>query len=395
MSKEMNSKEQGNDLDHQQQDASFFSDLATAITGATQTANQEFGRFWEKFVSNKGHANPSLTSENSTILPRHKLQPSQNDISRMRARKNIQGRIIPDNNRGIHIKDAEIQTDHSKTEAIPDPSPMMEDINSRPPLKRRYFTRESDEISSRSPKLPKIDSTPPAKSFSASTFSQTPKPVYSNFAQSTSSGVQEDLEIKPKLLNMVSSVTRPIRSPSIRRSEGSNYNSSHEKHTPDIVTGSSKSVKRLTFELEETFSPRFPPAYSPIARSPIASSPIARSPITASRIGSSPISQSPIVHSVIAHNAFDSSPVSHNTIDTNTDDTSDINNADPFDSKPLVKSVVNSIQPTEENEYIQERESNAHLREIKNKISQRWSREEEDERMEKLEKRIANMRSQV
>lgn len=338
----MDSEEQDNILDHQQQDASFFTDLATAISGATQSANQEFGRFWEKYVSNKGNTSLSQNSANNNTLLKYKsLQPSQNDISRMRARKNIQGRIIPDNNRGGYMKDAEIQTDKLMAEAIPDsPQSQMEDDIPRYPLKRRFTVNELDEVLPRPPKMARVDLTPPAKPFSASTYSQTPKfslqPIKSssyNLPQTSFISV-EDLDPNddgtPKPLNKSPSVIRPIRSPSIRRSVGSPSYLTPVKASPerlcnksDIVTGSSKSVRRLTFELEEAFSPRFPASYSPV-----------------------------------------SSPIKKGTIDT-----TDINDEDPFHSKPLVKDAP--------------------------KPGQRLTEEEEDERVQKLEKKAINIKSQV
>lgn len=224
----MNTEEQDTTIHHEQQDTSFFSDLATAISGAKQTANQEFGRFWGKFVSGK----PSPTHIKHSTLSRHK--PTQNDISRMKARKNIQGRIIPDN-KG-YMKDAEIQTD---VDAIP--------------VTRRKRSPDEETLH-RPAKMSRSDLTP----FSASNHSPPEPPRFSSQPINDVVYIFDDNET-PKALNRKPLVTRPIRSPLIRKSiVGSVTPVRASPERPDIVTGSSKSVKRLTFELEEALSPRFP-----------------------------------------------------------------------------------------------------------------------------------------
>ncbi|KAI8061851.1 uncharacterized protein B0P05DRAFT_590594 [Gilbertella persicaria] len=188
--------QEADSLLHQDQQAptSLFSNFVSVISGARQTASQEFTRFWETL-------NTSKTPNRQAPLFMASSKDSHKDTS-----ENIYNSIIPDYNRRSCIKDAEIQTDFVS--------------------EKRKYTSEV-EAESRPQKLAKRNTSPPQTLHQSITFSRKRQDF------------DKEQESPRKIFK--STPSSPI------------------KH--DVIKGS-KSVKRLTLELEEALSPRFP-AYSP------------------------------------------------------------------------------------------------------------------------------------
>lgn len=306
------------------QDTSFFTELAAVISGAKQSANQEFGRFWEKFVSTKDGKSSN------------RLSPY--DLSDMKARKNIQGRIIPDNKYNFENNRKRPFTDYTTTTKT-----KISKLDLVSP-----FSSSSPPVTSRTPSESSTTKTgllPPQRQVVQLTqdlpLPQEPtqlisSPIRNSVAQPSPIAEQrESSPVNKSPVNRSPLGSRPIRSPSIRRSiVSSTPNLRGSPDRPDIVTGSSKSVKRLTHELEEALSPRFPPP-SPLRKE---TTPIRRKETT-------PIRRK------------ETTPISNKIV-----------NEDPFDSKPLTGL---------------------------GKTVQRWTTEEEEERIRQLKTRIHSIQSQV
>ncbi|KAI7892179.1 uncharacterized protein EV154DRAFT_505889 [Mucor mucedo] len=336
------------------QDTSFFTELAAAITGAKQTANQEFGRFWEKFVSTKDG------KSSNTVGTTTRLTPS--DLSHMKARKNIQGRIIPDNKFSVEnshhqhqyrkrpAPESPLRTSANKISKMDLLSPFSSYSPPSTPVHRQPVTRVgSSQSVHTSPHLTAYDLTPPLP--------PPPPPPQPAAAKVISSPIRNPVaqsspiaERTPINFSRTPLAIRPIRSPSVRRSIASSTPSSirGSPERPDIVTGSSKSVKRLACELEEALSPRF--------------TPISYSPLRKDTTGSNSNSISTPAATSVAATATDV------TVSPTKSIRKAVVDEDPFDSKPLTG-----------------------LR----RTVQRWTTEEEEERIHQLKNRIHSMQSQI
>lgn len=280
-----------------------FSSIVTAISEARQTANQEFVRFWDR-LTNNNTAKPSVT-RTRTSFNIHQQKPRSNqtlsstafgneaDIARIEAGKVIHGRLVPDNHRGIsHIKNAEIETGE-----------FLDNKNFS--IKRKPSFKEDNEGSFRPKKIlrKEYNNTPSPSSAAASNYIQeSPKtplltqqslhaeslsPVESKPIQVTRMDTPRTPSHTEYTTQYMKSPARdfsprasPIRARAAAALESPTVKSSPVKHSPVrsspfkssplrnspvrspaenlIKTGSTKSVRRLTFELEEAFSPRFP-----------------------------------------------------------------------------------------------------------------------------------------
>jgi hypothetical protein len=372
MSSEANREVKDSSFDRPTQDSSYFSDFVTVISGARQTANQEFNRFWEKFGLNKGNNINTTSTQTPTssrkMIPTRQSQlqnrdqksvpaatfRNKNDLARMKAGQSIYGRIIPDTNRRGYIKDAEIQTDDLMDEDIRASSsvlvPIQEQLqpvdtkkeaaDNKPTYtykrKSSLVSKDLNDILSRPQKIPKRDSTPPVITTTPSATLKTAFIAHlSKSAKHTAD--EEELGIAdtrvPKVIKQsLSTARRFISSTPVHLSPERHGNKS------DIVTGSAKSVKRLTSELEEAFSPRFPPSFT----------------------------------SATKRTFHDSSSSSISNSNSSSSEVSSTNH-DPFQSTPIIQNSQ-SLTSTQ---------------------NKRLTQEEEDERMEQLEKKVGTIQSQV
>lgn len=264
-----------------------FSSIVTAISGARQTANQEFNRFWDKLTNNTAKLNSTRThsSYNFQQKPRHQMLAStavgnEADIARIEAGKVIHGRLVPDNHRGIsHIKNAEIQTGEfldNKNFSIKRKPSFKEDndasFHPKKILRKEYNTPSLSPAATsnyikESPKTPLLtqqslhaESLSPVESKPIPvTRMETPRNTsHSGYTEYMKSPVRD---FSPRA-SPIRAAESPARSSPVKSSP---FRSSPLRTSPMrspaenlIKTGSTKSVRRLTFELEEAFSPRFP-----------------------------------------------------------------------------------------------------------------------------------------
>lgn len=370
----------------EQQPTSLLSDVVTVISGARQSANQEFNKFWDKYISKKLADND--TSSSSQYLPIHF---TEYDLACIKEGRNIQGRLIPMSNR----------SQEEEEEVCPMDKDMV-----RSSEKRRISLTEDDLSPSILPRTRASKRhAPSSSSQEASYFSSfsipSPRPVFSNSPPPTSSTPKKATP-PPELSSITSSPYQsasrintmqtslsPIRSPArkttIRTSltptqsparrttiqtSVSPITYSPERLKNPIVTGSSKSVQRLASEIAIKLSPG----------------------------GSNPFS-----------------PKKEYTATT-------VNNADPFQSTPLVKTSTDisarkiaapktrKLITEVEDEYITEMQSKL-MKQVKDHISGSQDKviekNEEDERVanhvqkttireeEEVDKRLNNLQNRI
>lgn len=261
----------------------IFTNIYNVIAGARESASQEFTRFWESL----GHPQRpyySSSAATATAIQARKIKTPTSLRGRQFSRNSsINGRFLPDDNvRGI-VKDVEIQTDDDLLQpsslSIPHkrsasstfeeyhiPFPVKESSKRPAFLSRRIDTSNEDlsdqpQQEQQEPEEEQV-SIPQATSVGSSRKdkepSPPPPPPPPAPAPAPSSTLVSSSPKRGPIRNAMSlSPNRPLSS-STTRAAG--------RFTPspnrDIRTGS-KSVRRLTMELEGQFSPKFPSPYSP------------------------------------------------------------------------------------------------------------------------------------
>jgi hypothetical protein len=219
----------------------LFSYFVNVISGARQTASQEFGRFWENLEHH--HQNTTSTTTGTSTdavqnayIPRYSIK-NKNDTTRMSKGEQINGRIIPDHYRRGYIKDAEIQTE--SFDDILSPSPVHKrKANSSLSYNYQYnrpLKKQATSVSpSPAPLVPSTKDIIDNKDDSPICSETKAVPWDYSLSANTSPIQQRQFQTRP-------ATTSPER----------------RKITSDVMTGS-KSVRRLTHELESSFIPRSP-----------------------------------------------------------------------------------------------------------------------------------------
>ncbi|GAN04210.1 hypothetical protein MAM1_0057c03670 [Mucor ambiguus] len=264
----------------------IFTNIYNVIAGARESASQEFTRFWESL----GHAQrPYYLSSSSTTTQARKIKVPTS--IRNRQFSSINGRFLPDDNvRGV-VKDVEIQTDddllqpsslsipHKRSASstfeeyhIPFPvnnsskktsfSLAERDSSFERPtfLSRRIDTSNEDfanqpqQEPSQQEKQEEQVSIPQATFVSKKDKEPSPPPPPAPPTWSSLSPKREPIR---KAISL--SPNRPLSSTTSREASAGRFTPSPNR---DVRTGS-KSVRRLTMELEGQFSPKFPSPYSP------------------------------------------------------------------------------------------------------------------------------------
>ncbi|KAI9270960.1 hypothetical protein EDC94DRAFT_655869 [Helicostylum pulchrum] len=260
----------------QQQPTSLFSDVVTVISGARQSANQEFNKFWDKYISKRFEDND--TSSSSQYLPIHY---TEYDLACIKEGKNIQGRLIPVSNR-------------SQEEVCPTDKDMV-----RSSEKRRISLTEDNSSPNISPhtktsKRHARSSSSQEASYSSSFLISSPRLILSNSPPPTSS-TPEKVTPPPELspitsypyqpasrINTTQASLSPIQSPARKTTIRTSFTPTQSpvrrtaiqtsvspiKYSPErlknpIVTGSSKSVQRLASEIAIKLSPGGSSPFSP------------------------------------------------------------------------------------------------------------------------------------
>lgn len=253
----MSDKSNAEDNPLEQTRDSIFSNVVTVISGARQSAQEEFSRFWDQFSQSTGPVT-SQTRVATSSKPRNRIS----DIDTHGAKKDspnigsktIHGRVVPDHHRGEeYFKDAEIQTEEPFEEEKAEREATFS-------IKRKASSISEDN--SNTPARPQ--KVPRQESSSQSTLpnSRRESPIHSTPTPAQYSPIRTPTSTQYSPAKSPLSKLSPRRSPPVRSSpiRSSPIRSSPIRSSPDnrIQTGSAKSVRRLTFELEEAFSPRFP-----------------------------------------------------------------------------------------------------------------------------------------
>ncbi|CEP14636.1 hypothetical protein [Parasitella parasitica] len=270
------SSQQDSDRDQERHDQqttpdNIFTNIYNVISGARQSASQEFTRFWEGL----GHTHSPASS--STSVGSRKIATPTLLRNRQYNRSNsINGRFLPDDNVRGTVKDVEIQTDDylkqpplSAPPAVPQKRSysVVEEYHIPFPVKKP-FQRSLEPLErpgSLSRRIETKDDDFPGQQRQPKTSSTQEKPTVNNSSKSVA--VTPPAPPPPPPLKIQTSIRTAADSlsPSRKRPAASASKAS-DRLTPspnrDIVTGS-KSVRRLTLELEEQFSPRFPSPLSP------------------------------------------------------------------------------------------------------------------------------------
>ncbi|KAG2229797.1 hypothetical protein BDF21DRAFT_494973 [Thamnidium elegans] len=264
----------------QQQPTSLFSDVVTVISGARQSANQEFNKFWDKYISKRITDNGTSSSQ---YLPIHF---TEYDLACIKEGKNIQGRLIPVSNRGqeeVSPTDKDIVRSSEKRKTPPTEDDSTSNILPYTKASKRLVqSSSSQEASYISPSNFLIPSPRPIFS-NSQPMSSTPEKVTSVSSQSpqlspiTSSPYQPTSRVNTTQIS-VSPIQSPARNNTIRtsltptqspvRQTAIQSSVSSIKHSPErsknpIITGSSKSVQRLASEIAIKLSPGGLSPFSP------------------------------------------------------------------------------------------------------------------------------------
>ena len=328
---------------------SLFSNLVTVISGARQTANQEFSRFWDKFTHNNQNTDSAHTWFAKDMQRQKSFNTatfgSQGDLARIEAGQTIHGRLVPDKHRRVgYMRDAEIQTEHFiqgdsldglgfsvKRKA----SSLMEDL-------------EEEKEKERPNKMMKSD-----------TISTSPAPV----------------------VHSVTTVRSPIQSSPMRSTPQHSFSParSSPESSNHIRTGSVKSVKRLTFELEEAFSPRFP---TPVGQPLVYSIPFK------AKDNSDPFNPADIVNDTAPVPAKEDSPI-HEKNDKQ-EDTSQKETESCYVSPKEHHTPSGSPYRSTSSRTVMKAAGMS-----PQSPKRRMDREEEDRRLEELQQKVNSIKSQV
>jgi hypothetical protein len=238
----------------------LISYFVNVISGARQTASQEFGRFWEN-LEHHHHNIPTTTTTTTTPTststatdsaattrsirtPRSSVK-NINDTSRLNKGEHINGRIIPDHYRRGYIKDAEIQTENFEV-SIPSSTVHKRKASGSLSSNYTYWTELERPLKKQARSV-----SPPAPSIKEKESSTIGSLLENKDDSSLSPGTREvpwtySLSANTSPIHRRYFQTRPATASPERR-----------KETTDVMTGS-KSVRRLTHELESNFIPRSP-----------------------------------------------------------------------------------------------------------------------------------------
>ncbi|KAK4513967.1 uncharacterized protein ATC70_005974 [Mucor velutinosus] len=269
----------------------IFTNIYNVIAGARESASQEFTRFWESLGHVRGpyYSSPSAAAN----IQARKIRTPTSLRGRQFSRNiSINGRFLPDDNvRGI-VKDVEIQTDEDLFQpsslSIPhkrSASPTFEEYHipfpvkntskktlfslekrdssfERPSFLSRRIDTSNDDFSNQLQQEPSQQekeegkaSIPQATSVSDNIHKeQSPPPPPPPPALPSLSPKRNPIR---KAMSL--SPNRPLSSCTSRAVSAGRFTTSPNR---DIRTGS-KSVRRLTMELEGQFSPKFPSPYLP------------------------------------------------------------------------------------------------------------------------------------
>ncbi|KAG1096083.1 hypothetical protein G6F42_018431 [Rhizopus arrhizus] len=252
----------------------IFTNIYNVIAGARESASQEFTRFWESL----GHGQRPYSSSSAAIQAR-KIKPPTSLKNRQFSRNSsINGRFLPDDNvRGI-VKDVEIQTDDDLLQqsslSIPHkrsastfeeyhiPFPVKKSI------KKTSFSVAEPDPSSEQPAFlsRRIDTTDNASNESQQEPKEEEEVSIPHTQPVNNKGKEPSSPLRPPPTVSLSPKRRPMRKAVSLSPNRPSSSSTAGRFTPspnrDIRTGS-KSVRRLTMELESQFSPKFPSPFSP------------------------------------------------------------------------------------------------------------------------------------
>ncbi|KAI9280730.1 hypothetical protein BY458DRAFT_487283 [Sporodiniella umbellata] len=211
----------------QQAERSLLSNFVNVISGAKKSATVEFDKFCEN-IGWKAKPTPVIVH-------------NKHDIARIQARQSIHGRILPDEYRHIIGKDVEIQTDEFPPEEL-------ESYKRRLSSSDMSVDRLSEEY--RPVKMNKSRHTPvsPIKERHKSA-----SPIKERHTEHTKFSKESDTEHSVANANNSSNAALT--------SLINDYNDYMDIEPRNSITNSSKSVKRLTSELEKIFSAQHPPTF--------------------------------------------------------------------------------------------------------------------------------------
>lgn len=397
------------------QPENVFSSIVTAISGARQTANQEFNRFWDKLTNTTPNSTRTHLLNNQHQKPRNQMFRStlfgnEGDLARIEAGKIIHGRLVPDNNRGVsHIKNADIQTDEfvdNKNFSIKRKSSLKEDSTPQRPKKisrKEYSTPVASTSFKESPKTPLLTQ----QSLHAQSLSPVEtKPIPAAREESFRDVSHSEYKPYGNSPGRTSPVrTSPVRASSVRASPmraspvranspviSSPVKSSPFKKSPyrtspmrspsenQIKTGSVKSVRRLTFELEEAFSPRFPLPVGYTKQQNTNSD------------SSDPFHSTPLLKS----NAIDNNLPKSSLTPTRENSFNRVKFTSPTERHltDTVKVATSTTLLNETNVAI-DHQSISNVSQDAPSTSKRFDQEEEDRRIEELERNVSTIKSQV
>lgn len=229
---------------------SIITYFVNVISGARQTASQEFGRFWENLEHHHQHSllatdavtdTGTDTSTARNIRTPRSSSKNKSDASRLNKGEHINGRIIPDHYRRGYIKDAEIQTE--RFDAATPPSIV-------------YKRKASNALSSNCEYKADLDRPfkKQAQSVSPPTYCASTKGKEAAMSD-ISPTCPSPREVPSKL--SLSTHTSPIRHQHHFQTRPATASPEQRRVSRDVMTGS-KSVRRLTHELESSFIPRSP-----------------------------------------------------------------------------------------------------------------------------------------
>ncbi|EPB89398.1 hypothetical protein HMPREF1544_03767 [Mucor circinelloides 1006PhL] len=252
----------------------IFTNIYNVIAGARESASQEFTRFWESL----GHGQRPYSSSSAAIQARKIKTPTSLKNRQFSRNSSINGRFLPDDNvRGI-VKDVEIQTDDDLLQqsslSIPHkrsastfeeyhiPFPVKKSI------KKTSFSVAEPDPSSEQPTFlsRRIDTTDNASNESQQEPKEEEEVSIPHTQPVNNKGKEPSSPLRPPPTVSLSPKRRPMRKAVSLSPNRPSSSSTAGRFTPspnrDIRTGS-KSVRRLTMELESQFSPKFPSPFSP------------------------------------------------------------------------------------------------------------------------------------
>ncbi|KAL9546738.1 hypothetical protein MBANPS3_006515 [Mucor bainieri] len=317
----------------------IFTNICNVIAGARESASQEFTRFWESL----GHAQrpyyySTSSPSSSSLSPAVQARKIKTPISvrhRQFSRNNsnsINGRFLPDDNVRGSVKDVEIQTDddllqpsalsiphkrsasstfeeyhipfpvkknNKKTSSFSLAAAERDTSFGKPAFLSRRIDTSNEDFSNQAQQEPSQQETqeeqgePSQPEEQEKPEKQEKQQEQTSTPQATSAGKKESeplpppptwssMSLSPKRESvrkaMSLSPNRPVSSTTFKAASAGRFTLSPNK---DVRTGS-KSVRRLTMELEGQFSPKFPSPYSPKRQRQEATTPMASASASAS-----------------------------------------------------------------------------------------------------------------